>query len=416
MRVLKVEKQLEERIASYTSLLLGLITLIGAIINVIFIKESKLLIPVLFISIFYLSIFLYIRLKSFSIFIKYIITISSIVFLNLVWYYNFWSQGAALGNFIFIYVFILLVWDNKNTYLFTSIIFLNIFILFYYEANQIEFIPHYKSTLARIFDTYLGNVFILIIVHFYTSFLKNNYITQLNRAKKSDELKTTFLANLSHEIRTPLNSIIGFSELITTDDITDDEKKMYNGIIQTNSYDLLTLIEDIVDLSLIESDEIKLVKTKFELNDLLEKLHIEYIKMGVNDKPIEIIYNRNDEKVELETDILRVRQIFKNLINNSIKYTNEGDITFGYRKSSSEVIFYVEDTGIGIHKSEIKNVFNRFFKIEDKSEIYRGIGIGLHLSKRIANMLGGDIWVESVFGVGSTFYFKLPLKSSDRKS
>lgn len=406
-----IEKSVEGKVILYTSLITGVLTLIATIVNYFLGLGIEITLIVFFISILYFSIALYLYKKGISNPIKYFISIFSLLFLNVVWLYNFQSKGPALGNFILLYAFILFIWNRKKALIFASIILINIALLMFYDYRGYARFPDYPTNEARILDVYFGIFIVLIVIHFYTSALKQNYLKQYKRAKKSDELKTAFLANLSHEIRTPLNSIIGFSDLITTQELSNAEKEKYNSIIQSNSNDLLALIEDIVDLSLIESNEIKLVRSRFNLEDILKSLETEYSKTIAPDKPIIIKFQSTEKPIFLISDALRVKQIIKNFINNAIKYTNQGTISFGYTIKLNEVEIYVADTGIGI-KDEFKEViFNRFLKIEHHSEIYRGVGIGLHLSEKIANLLGGKIWVDSEFGIGSTFYLALPYEA-----
>jgi len=405
-----VVRQIEEKVILYTSLLIGAMTLIAAFINVFLKLEISLIVLVFIISLVFFSIFLYLKFYPLNQFIKYFITIFSIVLINLTWYSNYFSYGPSLGNFILIYAFMVFIWDKKHSIIFSIAILLNLFGLMFYEYYFYQELERYSSERTRILDVYFGVSLVLGVIHFFTSYLKVNYVKQYKNAKKSDELKTSFLANLSHEIRTPLNSIIGFSDLVSSDDISTQDRKLFNSIIQNNSNDLLALIEDVVDLALIESDEIKLVKTKFDLNELLESIYTEYTQTFRLDKPIEIKYEKLQPSVTVFTDQLRVRQIIKNLFNNAIKYTSAGTISIGFNLTVTDAVFHITDTGKGIKKEDQEIIFNRFLKLENKSELYRGVGIGLHLSKRIAKILGGDIWVDSTYGKGSTFYFNLPLQ------
>lgn len=404
----RIEKGLEEKIIYYTSLIIGVMTLIATLINIFLQLNIQLVIVVFIISAVYFSIFWYVKKRKANLFIKLFITLFSLVLINVVWYYNYFSFGPALGNFILLYAFLVFIWDRKRTILFASLVYLNIVGLMLYEYHHIDEMGNYPNASARVFDVYFGIILVIVVIHFFTAYAKSNFIKQFNKAKKSEELKSAFLANLSHEIRTPLNSIIGFSDLISSEDTSPEERVQYNSIIQSNSNDLLALIEDVVDLSMIESDEVKLVKSKFDLNGLLDSIYTEYTKGQKINKPIEISYEKLDPNITLFSDQLRVKQIIKNLLNNAIKYTSKGSIHFRFYAYHDKVVFSITDTGKGIKKEDMKVIFNRFMKLEHKSELYRGVGIGLHLSKRIALLLGGDIWVTSTYGKGSTFYFSLP--------
>ena len=236
------------------------------------------------------------------------------------------------------------------------------------------------------------------------------------KAEESDQLKSAFLANMSHEIRTPLNAIIGFTDLITTDNLTTQEREYMNRIIQSNSLALLQLINDIVDISLIEANQLPISITQFNLGVFMTDI--------ANDaKSNKILLERGltlylEIQDHLEDKMLnsapeRINQIFNNLINNAIKFTDEGSITIGCQEGTTpnNYLFYVRDTGCGIIKSNQEAIFERFRKIEDSaSRLYRGTGIGLSICRHICQLLGGKIWVESQPDKGSTFFFSIPDK------
>lgn len=410
-KIYKIDKHVEKNVVMFTALFVSILTFIGGILSIISKLNLQLSIFILIISIFYIFHFIYIKIWNLNKIIKYSITIFSIIFQNFIWYNNYWSIGPSLLNFFFLNVFILFIWDFKHIVAFTIVIYLNLISLMLYELNHIELMPSYISEPVRIIAVYLGLAIILLVNLIYTLYLKNNYVKQYQMALKSDQLKSAFLANFSHEIRTPLNSIIGFSDLITFEDIEPKEKEKYNQIIQNNSNDLLMLIEDIVDLSMIESSELKLVQSSFNIDTFMESLFQEYIPKSLDLKNIELIYNKNNSGIILHTDLLRLKQILRNLLDNALKYTEKGEIKFGYTHSikKNKITFYVNDTGIGIKGKDIELIFERFMKIENKTEVYRGVGVGLHLSKRIAEFLGGNIRVESTFGKGSTFFLSLPV-------
>lgn len=228
-----------------------------------------------------------------------------------------------------------------------------------------------------------------------------------SKAEESDRLKSAFLANMSHEIRTPMNAIVGFASLLHSNEFSDEEKLTFIETINKNSETLLVLIDDILDISIIESNQLKLTRRKFDLTTILAEIESYYHLK--NKKSIKIQFQRN-QNLQIINDPIRFRQIFNNLINNAIKYTDEGHILFGYEAIDNEIQFYATDTGIGIDPENHKNIFNHFYKIEnDNDKLYRGTGIGLAICKKLVELMGGKIWVESAPGVGSTFYFTLPL-------
>jgi len=236
------------------------------------------------------------------------------------------------------------------------------------------------------------------------------------KAEEADRLKTAFLANMSHEIRTPMNAIIGFSELLNDPDLTIENRKDFIKLIGDNSKVLLHLIEDIIDVAKIEAEQITIVNTTCQVNLILDEL-AEYFQNQLKNldyKKISISLNKevNDSSFSIITDPLRFKQIMTNLVGNAVKFTEKGSIEFGYKiAENKQIIFYVKDTGIGLANGKLKVIFERFRQAEESStKEYGGTGLGLTISRRLVELLGGTIWVESVINEGSNFYFSLPLK------
>jgi signal transduction histidine kinase len=234
------------------------------------------------------------------------------------------------------------------------------------------------------------------------------------KAEESERLKSAFLANISHEIRTPLNGIVGFANLIKEKDLAKEARDRYIKIINSNTEQLLTLIDDILSVSRIEAGEINIVKAPFIVDKMLEEIEYECkYKADVKEKGLEVVFKRNMQfqKSIIESDEIRIRQIISNLIGNAIHYTEKGRIEFGYKITRESALFYVKDTGIGIAEEDKERIFERFAQVrENKNMTYRGVGIGLSICKGITNILGGNIWVESEAGKGAIFYVKIPVK------
>ncbi len=239
------------------------------------------------------------------------------------------------------------------------------------------------------------------------------------KAEESDRLKSAFLANMSHEIRTPMNAIIGFSDLLTDPDLTDDQKQELINHINKNSNTLVYLIDDIIDIAKIEAGQLKVNKTECNINQILSDVFQSFIETNniKEDDPVKLKLEKGIQKdnFTIHTDPVRFQQILINLIGNSLKYTEKGYVECGYQvktnQSNSFLEFYVKDTGIGIPKSKHKHIFERFSKIEDsKTKLYRGTGLGLTITKNLIEMLGGKIWLESEENKGSTFYFTIPVE------
>ncbi len=235
------------------------------------------------------------------------------------------------------------------------------------------------------------------------------------RAEQSDMLKSAFLANTSHEIRTPMNGIIGFLNFIKQDNLPAEKQHAYINVIKNNVQQLLQIIEDIVDISKIDSRQLSIHSRPFDLNNLVNELRIFFHDFIVRkDKRIEIILDdsQNIHPSMIISDASRIRQVLSNLIGNAVKFTHKGYIRFGYQltEDRSELLFFVEDTGIGISLENQQQIFNRFSQVYDetKQSIYGGTGLGLAICKNLVEMMGGRIWINSAPNVGSTFYFTLP--------
>ena len=242
---------------------------------------------------------------------------------------------------------------------------------------------------------------------------------QLRRAKteaeRADKLKTAFLANMSHEIRTPLNGILGFSQFLKNNNLPAEKKAKYLDIILFNGKQLLDLINDIIDISKIDSGQITIISKQFCLNELLKILYgnfsAELKNKGKKNVKIKLNMELSDNNSIIYTDDFKLRKILMNLLSNAVKFTNKGFIEFGYKIKEDHLIqFFIKDTGIGIPKSKQDIIFGRFRQADESlSRKYGGAGLGLSISKELIKMLGGDIWVESVVNKGSVFYFTLPL-------
>jgi signal transduction histidine kinase/CheY-like chemotaxis protein len=242
------------------------------------------------------------------------------------------------------------------------------------------------------------------------------------KAEESDRLKSSFLENMSHEIRTPMNAIIGFASLLNSKEAPVAEREKYLIRITKNSYMLLQLIEDIIDISKIQAEQMQITKSKFSVNealeDIFENFESEKEEYGRTEIALELVINRTKQKDFLiYTDPYHLKRIIHKLLNNALKYTEKGSIRFGYTplfnsdydKEPYALQFFVEDTGIGIPADKTSFIFDRFIKLEDnKSKIYRGAGLGLFIAKKLVTLLGGKIWVNSRLDEGSTFYFTLP--------
>ena len=249
----------------------------------------------------------------------------------------------------------------------------------------------------------------------------------LDKAEESDRLKSAFLATMSHELRTPLNAIIGFSDIIS-DDVSKEEILTFNKTINSSGKHLLNIVEDLFDITLIETGEMKILREKIDVSEIFQGIEdvieIERQRSFKGHINLRKSIPQDCTNLTIDTDVSKVKQILLNLLKNAIKFTNTGEVYYGCQidliKRRHVLHFFVKDTGIGVPKEKQEFIFDIFRQVEDShTRTYGGTGIGLSISKRLTELLGGEIWLESEEGSGSTFHFTLPLdnlKSSKLQS
>ena len=234
------------------------------------------------------------------------------------------------------------------------------------------------------------------------------------KAEESDELKSRFLANMSHEIRTPMNGIIGFSQILSAQKMEFEKQKEFLNIIQNRSNHLLKIIDDIIDISKIEANKLTIEKRYFSVDNLLKNLETTY-KLELKNQQKENIKLKiknyfEGTNIQMYSDSTRVEQILSNLLNNALKFTSKGEITLGCKPyKDKNVLFFVEDTGIGIPKKQQNIIFQHFRQADESiTRTYGGTGIGLSISKKLTDLLDGQIWFKSEENKGTTFFLTLP--------
>jgi len=235
-------------------------------------------------------------------------------------------------------------------------------------------------------------------------------INAKEQAEKSDQLKSAFLTNMSHEIRTPMNGILGFAELLKEPNLTSEEQKDFIETIGMCGARMLNTINNIVDVSQIESGLIKVDIKESNINEQIEFVY-KFFKPEIESKGMQFFFKNSLPSIEaiIKTDIEKIYAILTNLVKNAIKFTNEGYIEIGYEKKGNYLEFFVKDTGIGIPQKQQQIIFERFRQgSESLDRIYEGCGLGLSISESYVEMLGGKIWVVSEGRNGSIFYFTIP--------
>ncbi|MCD4834015.1 MAG: tetratricopeptide repeat protein [Bacteroidales bacterium] len=253
---------------------------------------------------------------------------------------------------------------------------------------------------------------VILIYLFQFKKLNKEHIKSKERAEESDKLKSKFLQTISHEIRTPLNGILGFSEMILSKSLSDKELSEVNDLIIQNSDNLISTIENLVDIAHLSTNQYNIKKSKFELTPLLESIIFQAKKNVVlkNKADLDIQLKKNGE-IELFTDKTIILKIILHLVKNAILYTEKGSITIGYKEEKSNIILYVKDTGIGIPKEKIDIIFSPFRQADEDINIkVGGTGLGLSIVNKFVQLLDGNIWVGSKLNEGSTFFLSLPLK------
>ena len=264
------------------------------------------------------------------------------------------------------------------------------------KLNQLQTAPEEYRQIGLLLERHLNQ--------------QDELIKAKEKAEESDRLKSAFLANMSHEIRTPLNGIMGFAGLLADTDLTEDQKNQYIKIIEESGARMLNIINDLINISIIEAGQLVLHYSQFNLNELLDYIYA-FFKPEIEKKGIKfsLVKNLPAEEIILNSDREKVYAILINIVRNASKYTNSGQISFGYELKENEVQFLIQDTGIGISKDKQKVIFDRFIQAEKSiSKDYEGAGLGLAITKAYVEKLGGKIWIDSEPGKGSKFYFTLP--------
>jgi signal transduction histidine kinase/CheY-like chemotaxis protein len=276
------------------------------------------------------------------------------------------------------------------------------------ESGNRKAIKELKKTTGEF--SYIGNLFE------ENSNQKLELIKAKIKAEEGDRLKSSFLANLSHEIRTPMNAINGFTELILNTNTSETEKLEYLNVIEKSGKNLVGIIDDLIEMSKIDSNQLTPNLTVLNLDSLVTELY-ETVKVTIQNKDIDfkLIKSTTPAQFNIITDDIKIKQVIINLLTNAIKFTEKGSVTFSFQidEENALINFAVKDTGLGISEDNHKDIFDRFKRVDSDISIkVGGLGLGLAISKAYIDLLAGTISIESKVGEGSTFYFSIPLEYS----
>lgn len=243
------------------------------------------------------------------------------------------------------------------------------------------------------------------------SILNAALVKSKEKAEESDRLKSAFIANMSHQIRTPMNGIVGFAELLRNENLDLKRRVQYIDIITESSKQLLSIINDVLDISKIETGQVTLFEAETCMNTLmLEIFNLHNVVTTNRNLRLYVSNGLPDSESMIIADAGKLNQIINNLISNAIKFTQNGQINFGYNLYNEYLLFYVEDTGKGIPKKYLETIFDRFSQHDEGDNSNRGAGLGLAIAKAFVEQMGGQITVQSQVGKGSRFTFTLPYK------
>jgi signal transduction histidine kinase len=387
---------------------------LGTVINISLNLGFQTTLSTIIASAIFTPVYLYGRITGRYIFSKYALTIISLIILNFQWFINFGSHGPILYLFVVLESFIIIFFSNIERVIFSVTVFINVSILFLVEYRYPGIFGQYSSESARLLDLYSGLLIYLFISILLLNIALKYYKKQQEKAMLADKLKSAFLANMSHEIRTPMNGILGFAQLLMEPNLSGAEQAEYLSIIEKSGERMLNVINDIIDISKIESGLIRVDIRETDINKQSEYIYT-FFKNEIEAKGIQFSCKISlpPEDALIMTDSEKLYAILINLVKNAVKFTHNGSISFGYKKITFQgrdmLEFFVSDTGIGIPSERQDAIFERFVQadIYDK-HAYQGAGLGLAISKAYVEMLSGKISVVSEFGNGSTFYFTLP--------
>jgi signal transduction histidine kinase len=343
----------------------------------------------------------------------WIMVLNTLALSNVVWFRFEGSKGAAIIMILVILFSIAIFFRNAGKILALILVLVNLFVLFSIEYSYPDLIRPYDDPVRRMIDLFVTCSVCGIFIMFAVQGILQSYLQEKKKSEKVDMLKSAFLTNVSHEIRTPLNAIIGFSSLIAQPGCKGNDRQAYARFVTESCNNLVNLVDKIMDISKIESKELTVHPVNCNITELAVAVCQSMKDMPEHDpgKTVDLHINTTslNSNLYLETDPELLKQVLVNLLDNALKFTYQGYVELGYFRRASDILFYVKDTGIGIADEDHFTIFDSFSKVYHKTDkLYRGLGLGLALTKKILELMRGHIWVNSAENQGSTFYFTLP--------
>jgi len=346
----------------------------------------------------------------------WIMILNTIVLINFIWFRFEGSKGAGIPLVLVLLVCISLFLKKTERILSIVLVVINILVLLYLEYNYLYIIKRYDNNFHRLADIFITTTMCGIFLVFVIRGILQSYLHEKVKAEQVEQFKSAFLANISHEIRTPMNAILGFSTLLMQTGYKSKNRILYNKFVSDGCKRLVNLVDEVVDIAKIESNQFKIQKVTCNISEVLEQVYHQFINSTEKQPKKNIKFILNDPKphngIYTSTDPALLKQVLFYLLDNANKFTHSGSIELGVEKHLTDLLFYVKDTGIGIPEAEYTRIFDSFLKGHQNSDrFYDGVGLGLTLCKKMLELLDGEIWVKSKVNEGSTFYFTLPLSS-----
>lgn len=401
---------LEHRFLNFITLAITLGLFLALPINGYVDYQEEIIFPNIIFFVAFACLFYFSRIKKVFLATVWWSYITFIILSVALWSAEGGTSSPTLYTFISHLAIFMWIFPLKHRLPSFILLFVIISIMFFIEVKYPELIVPNPTINQTPTDQYLIFSITLLIIYLFSKYTRRNYLVEKEKSSKSDKLKSAFIANLSHEVRTPLNAILGFSELISDENATVEEKKEYKALIAQSSRSLLSLLSDMIELSRMQAGDYKAEYKICEPAEILKEIirDAEELKKELHKEHI-LITTQIDFDNTVESDPFALKQIATNLFSNAIKFTHRGEIHVRLYDDTDYFILEFKDTGIGIRKEAQKIIFDSYRQVDDSTtRNYGGTGVGLSLTKGFVMALNGKIKVKSKERIGSTFIVSIP--------